>query len=135
MEHAATPRLPMPLGQAQAIVEYVENPHNPVGVGFLTWARYYRARMTLLRSDLPLQEKIRYTHLHGHPRALNAVELEQYIGREIEYMGERLAYLEQKLQQLWQAAGVSARQWETIREGLELPFTYRELTQMWEQGA
>jgi hypothetical protein len=65
---------------------------------------------------------------------LNAVELEHYIAREIDYMGERLAYVEKKLQQLWQTVGIVERQAQTIREGLELPFTYRELTEMWERG-
>jgi hypothetical protein len=124
----------MDIGQAQAIVEYVENPQNPVGVGLLPWAHYYQAKLHLLQSHLPMSEKIRYTHLYQHPRALTAVELEQYLAREVEYMRERLAYVESKLQQLWQTAGLSAPQARIIREGLELPFTYRELTEMWERG-
>jgi hypothetical protein len=66
---------------------------------------------------------------------LNAIELERYIAREIDYMGERLAYVENKLQQLWHTAGIAERQAQIIREGLELPFTYRELTEMWERRA
>lgn len=135
MPEASKADKPMELGQAQSLVEYVDNPQNPVGVGFLTWAHYYQAKIYLLQSDLPSPEKIRYTHLYRHPRALSAVELEQYIMREIEYMRERLAYVEAKLQQLWQTAGLAEQQWRTIREGLELPFTYRELTEMWERGA
>ena len=126
---------PSDIGQAQALVEYVENPQNLVGVGLLTWAHYFQAKIFLLQSHLPPSEKIRYTHLHTHPRALNATELERYIAREIDYMGERLAYVENKLQQLWQTAGMAERQAQIIREGLELPFTYRELTEMWERGA
>jgi hypothetical protein len=124
----------MDIGQAQALVEYVENPQNSAGVGLLMWAHYYQARLLLLQSHLPMSEKIRYTHLHKHPRALTAVELEQYLAREVEYLRERLAYVESKLQQLWQTAGLSKPQARMIREGLELPFTYRELTEMWERG-
>jgi hypothetical protein len=124
----------MDIGQAQALVDYVENPQNPAGVGLLTWAQYYQARILLLQSHLPPSDKIRYTHLHRHPRALTAVELERYIVREVEYLRERLAYVEKKLQQLWQTAGLADRQAGVIREGLELPFTYRELTEMWERG-
>jgi len=126
--------MPVALGQAQVLVEYVENPQHPVEVGLLTWAHYYHAKIALLQSDLPLQDKIRYTHLFRHPRALTAVELEQYFAKEIAYLQERLEYVERKLQQLWQTAGLSEEQWRTIREGLELTFTYRELTEMWERG-
>jgi hypothetical protein len=133
-EGSAAPR-PMDIGQAQALVEYVENPQNPTGVGLLTWTQYYQARLQLLQSHLPISEKIRYTHLHKHPRALTAVEIEQYLGREVEYLRERLAYVESKLQQLWQTAGLTTPQARIIREGLELPFTYRELTEMWERGS
>ena len=125
----------MDLGQARALVEYVENPQNPVGVGMLTWAQYYRAKILLLQSDLAASEKIRYTHLSQHPRALNAVELDAYIVREATYMQERLAYVESKLEQLWHTAGLADRQARLIREGLELSFTYRELTEMWERGS
>jgi hypothetical protein len=125
----------MDVGQAQALVDYVENSQNPAGVGLLTWAHYYQTRILLLQSHLPTPEKIRYTHLYRHPRALTAVELEHYIVREVEYLRERLAYVEKKLQQLWQTAGLVDRQVDVIREGLELPFTYRELTEMWERGA
>jgi hypothetical protein len=124
----------MAVGQAQALVEYVENPQNPAGVGLLIWAHYYQAKIHLLQSHLPTSEKIRYTHLYEHPRALTAVELEQYIAREIDYLRERLAYVEKKLQQLWQTAGLTEQQARIAREGLELPFTYRELTEMWERG-
>lgn len=124
----------MDIGQAQALVDYVENPQNLAGVGILTWAHYYQARISLLQSHLPTLEKIRYTHLHQHPRALTAVELEHYIIREVEYLRERLAYVEKKLQQLWQTGGLADRQATVVREGLELPFTYRELTEMWERG-
>jgi hypothetical protein len=124
----------MDIGQAQALVEYVENLQNSAGVGLWMWAHYYQARLLLLQSHLPMSEKIRYTHLHKHPRALTAVELEQYLAREVEYLRERLAYVESKLQQLWQTAGLSKPQARMIREGLELPFTYRELTEMWERG-
>jgi hypothetical protein len=134
MSEGSAPPIRMDIGQAQAIVEYVENPQNPVGVGLLPWAHYYQAKLQLLQSHLPMSEKIRYTHLYQHPRALTAVELEQYLAREVEYMRERLAYVESKLQQLWQTAGLSAPQARIIREGLELPFTYRELTEMWERG-
>jgi hypothetical protein len=134
MSEGSTPPIRMDIGQAQALVEYVENPQNPVGVGLLLWAHYYQAKLQLLQSHLPMSEKIRYTHLYQHPRALTAVELEQYLPREIEYLRERLAYVESKLQQLWQTAGLSAPQARIIREGLELPFTYRELTEMWERG-
>ena len=44
---------------------------------------------------------------YTHPRALTAVELEHYISREVEYLRERLAYVEKKLQQLWQTAGLT----------------------------
>jgi hypothetical protein len=134
MPEDSTPSLPRDIGQAQALVEYVENPQNPAGVGLLTWAHYYQARLRLLQSHLPMSEKIRYTHLYTHPRALTAIEIEQYLGREIDYLRERLAYVESKLQQLWQTAGLSEAQVRMIREGLELPFTYRELTEMWERG-
>lgn len=134
MPDGSTTPMPMDIGQAQALVEYVENPQNPAGVGLLTWAHYYQARLLLLQSQLPMSEKIRYTHLHQHPRALTAVELEHYLAREVEYLRERLAYVESKLQQLWQTAGLNNPQARMIREGLELPFTYRELTEMWERG-
>jgi hypothetical protein len=133
MSNGSTPTTLMDIGQAQALVEYVESPQNPAGVGLLTWAQYYQAKMYLLQSHLPTSEKIRYTHLYKHPRALTAVELEQYIAREVEYLRERLAYVEKKLQQLWQTAGLAERQARIVREGLELPFTYRELTEMWER--
>jgi hypothetical protein len=135
MPEGSTAPMPMDIGQAQALVEYVENPQNPAGVGLLMWAHYYQARLQLLQSHLPTSEKIRYTHLYQHPRALTAVELEQYLAREVEYLRERLAYVEGKLQQLWQTAGPSEPQARIIREGLELPFTYRELTEMWERGS
>jgi hypothetical protein len=134
MSDGSTPTMLVDIGQAQALVEYVESPQNPAGVGLLTWAHYYQAKMYLLQSHLPTSEKIRYTHLYKHPRALTAVELEQYIAREVEYLRERLAYVEKKLQQLWQTAGLAERQTLIVREGLELPFTYRELTEMWERG-
>jgi hypothetical protein len=134
MSEGSPPPLRMDIGQAQAIVEYVENPQNSIGVGLLLWAHYYQAKLQLLQSHLPMSEKIRYTHLYQHPRALTAVELEQYLAREVEYMRERLVYVEGKLQQLWRTAGLSAPQARIIREGLELPFTYRELTEMWERG-
>jgi hypothetical protein len=134
MPEDSTSSLPMDIGQAQALVEYVENPQNPNGVGLWTWAHYYQARLRLLQSHLPMSEKIRYTHLYTHPRALTAVELEHYLAREIDYLRERLGYVERKLQQLWQTAGLSEAQARMIREGLELPFTYRELTEMWERG-
>jgi hypothetical protein len=134
MSEGSPPPIRVDIGQAQAIVEYVENPQNPIGVGLLLWAHYYQAKLQLLQSHLPMSEKIRYTHLYQHPRALTAVELEQYLAREVEYMRERLVYVEGKLQQLWRTAGLSAPQARIIREGLELPFTYRELTEMWERG-
>jgi hypothetical protein len=134
MSEGSTPTMAMDLGQAQALVEYVENAQNPAGVGLLTWAHYYQAKIYLLQSYLPTPEKIRYTHLYKHPRALTAVELEQYIAREVEYMRERLAYVESKLRQLWQTAGLTEQQARMVREGLELAFTYRELTEMWERG-
>ncbi|MGH8058707.1 MAG: hypothetical protein ACREOH_15955 [Candidatus Entotheonellia bacterium] len=134
MDEGKGTSMPVALGQAQVLVEYVENPQHSVGVGLLTWAHYYHAKIALLQSDLPLQEKIRYTHLFKHPRALTVVELEQYLTKEIEYLQERLGYVERKLQQVRQTAGLSEGQWRTIREGLELTFTYRELTEMWERG-
>ena len=134
MAEGSTPIMRMDLGQAQALVEYVENPQNPAGVSLLTWVHYYQAKIHLLQSHLPMAEKIRYTHLYKHPRALTAVELEQYMVREVEYLRERLAYVENKLQQLWQTARLTEPQVRTVREGLELPFTYRELTEMWERG-
>jgi hypothetical protein len=134
MPEGSTSPMPMDIRQAQALVEYVENPQNTVGVGLLSWAHYYEAKIRLLQSHLPMSEKTRYTHLHRHPRALTAVELEQYIDREAEYLRERLAYVERKLQQLWQTAGLTERQGRIVREGLELCFTYRELTEMWERG-
>jgi hypothetical protein len=127
--------VPMDIGQAQALIEYVENPQNPAGVGLWLWAHYYQARLQLLESHLPMAEKMRYTHLYQHPRALTAVEFEPYLAREIAYLRERLAYVESKLQQLWQTAGLSPPQALVIREGLELCFTYRELTEMWERGS
>jgi hypothetical protein len=134
MAEESTPAMPTDIGWAQAVVEYVENPQNPAGVGLLLWAHYYRAKIDLLQSHLALSEKVRYTHLFKHPRALTAVELEHYIAREVEYLRERLAYVESKLQQLWQTAGLTEPQACMIREGLELRFTYRELTEMWERG-
>ena len=134
MPDATNAGVPVAIGQAQALVEYVENPQNPLGVGLLTWAHYYQSKISLLQSDLSAEEKIRYTHLYRHPRALSATELESYIAREIEYTRERLAYVEKKLEQLWQTAGLTQSQWRTIREGIELLFTYRELTEMWERG-
>jgi hypothetical protein len=134
MSEGFIPAMPIDTNQAQALVEYVESPQNSIGVGLLSWAYYYQAKIYLLQSHLPLPEKTRYTHLHTHPRALTAVELEQYISREIEYLQERLAYVEKKLQQLWQTARLTEPQTRIVREGLELPFTYRELTEMWERG-
>jgi hypothetical protein len=134
MPERSTPTMPMDIGRAQALVEYVESPHNPVGVGFLTWAHYYQAKIHLLQSQLAASEKVRYTHLYKHPRALTAVELEQYFAREIEYLRERLSYVEKKLQELWQTAGLTEPQARIVRQGLELPFSYRELTEMWERG-
>jgi hypothetical protein len=135
MPEGSIPPMVMNIDQAQALVEYVENPQNSVGVGLLSWAHYYQAKIHLLQSHLPLPEKTRYTHLHTHPRALTAVEFEHYISREIEYLRERLAYVEKKLQQLWHTAGLTEPQGHIVREGLELPFTYRELTEMWERGS
>lgn len=124
----------MDVGQARALLEYVEDKQKPTGVGMLTWAHYYRAKLFLLQSDLSAADKVRYTHLAAHPRALNAVELDAYIVREAAYMQERLAYVESKLQQLWQTAGLSDRQAQVVRTGLDLSFTYREMTEMWERG-
>jgi hypothetical protein len=134
MPEGSTSPILMTVGQAQALVEYVENPQNLTGVSLWLWAHYYQAKIYLLQSHLPMADKIRYTHLYEHPRALTAVELEQYLGREVEYLRERLAYVESKLQQLWRTAGLSEPQVRIIGEGLELPFTYRELTEMWERG-
>ncbi|HSF31033.1 MAG TPA: hypothetical protein VLK82_11260 [Candidatus Tectomicrobia bacterium] len=134
MSEGSPATIPMDIGRAQALVEYVENPQNPAGVGLLLWAHYYQAKIDLLQSRLAMSEKVRYTHLFKHPRAFTAVELEQYIAKEVEYLRERLAYVETKLQQLWQSAGLSEAQARMMREGLELPFTYRELTEMWERG-
>jgi hypothetical protein len=134
MSENPVPRMTLPIQQAQALVEYVEHPDNTTGVGLLTWAQYYHAKIALLQSHLPTAEKIRYTHLHQHPRALTAVELELYLEREVAYLQERLAYVEKKLQQLWEVSGLAAHQARTVREGLELSFTYRELTEMWERG-
>ncbi len=134
MPEGSIPPRSMTIDQAQALVEYVENPQNSVGVGLLSWAHYYQAKIHLLQSHLPMPEKTRYTHLYTHPRALTAVELEHYISRELEYLHERLAYVEKKLQQLWHTAGLTELQARIVREGLELSFTYRELTEMWERG-
>src|SRR5262245_31747820 len=134
MPQGSPPTMPMDLGQAQALVEYVESPQNPAGVNLLIWAQSYRAKIHLLKSHLPMSEKIRYTNLYRHPRALTAVELEEYIAREIKYLDERLAYVENKLQQLWKTAGLTEPQARIVREGLEINFTYRELTEMWERG-
>jgi hypothetical protein len=134
MSEASNEHISMAIGQAQALVHYVEDVQNPVGIDLLTWARYYQAIIALLQSHLPDGEKIPYTHLHKHPRALNASELQQYIVREGDYMRERLGYVEKKLQQLWQTAGLSEAQARVVREGLGLSFTYRELTEMWERG-
>ena len=135
MPEQSIPPLTMTIEQAQALIAFVDHPHNTAGVGLLTWAHYYRAKITLLQSQLPAAEKIRYTHLYQHPRALTAIELERYLVREVEYLGERLTYVEKKLQQLWATGGLTSHQGQTIREGLELSFTYRELTEMWERGA
>ena len=134
MPEGSTPPTPMNVEQAQSLIEYVENPQAPAGVDLWLWARYYQAKIYLLQSRLPLADKVRYTHLHQHPRALTAVELEQYIAREVEYLRERLAYVESKLQQLWRTAGLSTSQARIVCEGLALQFTYRELTEMWERG-
>jgi hypothetical protein len=135
MPEGSTLPIPMSLGQAQALVEYVEHPQNHAGVGLWLWAHYYQAKIYLLQSQLPMADKIRYTHLYEHPRALTVVELEQYLTREVEYLRTRLAYVESKLQQLWHTAGLSEQQVRIIGEGLELTFTYRELTEMWERGS
>jgi hypothetical protein len=135
MPEESTLPIAMSLGQAQALVEYVENPQNHAGVGLWLWAHYYEAKIYLLQSQLPMADKIRYTHLYEHPRALTVVELEQYLTREVEYLRERLAYIESKLEQLWHTAGLSEPQVRIICEGLELAFTYRELTEMWERGS
>ena len=134
MSEGSPQSMPMNVGQAQAIVEYVDNPQNSAGVSLWLWAHYYQAKIQLLQSQLPLADKVRYTHLYQHPRALTATEFEAYLGREVEYLRERLAYVERKLQQLWQTAGLSQAQVRIIDEGLELTFTYRELTEMWERG-
>jgi hypothetical protein len=134
MPEGSIPTIPMNIDQAQVLVEYVENPQNPAGVGLLMWAHYYQAKIHLLQSHLPVSDKIRYTHLYKHPRALTVIELEQYIAREVEYLRERLAYVEKKLQQLWQTGQLTESQARVVREGLELSFTYRELTEMWERG-
>ena len=136
MPEESTPPIPMNVGQAQTLVEYVENPQNPTGVGLWLWAHYYQAKIYLLQSQLPLSDTTtrRGPRVGLHPRALTAVEFEQYLAREVEYLRERLAYIESKLQQLWQTAGLSETQVRIICEGLELPFTYRELTEMWERG-
>jgi hypothetical protein len=133
MPEGSTPTMPMDIAQAKALVEFVESPYNPVGVGLLTWAHYYQAKIHLLQSQLAASEKVRYTHLYKHPRALTAVELEQYFAREVEYCRERLSYVEKKLQELWQTVGLTEPQARIAREGLELPFSYRELTAMWER--
>ena len=134
MQEVSKTQLSMNLDQAKALVDYVDNPQNPAGVGLLTWAHYYQAKIFILQSQVPISEKLRYTHLHKHPRALTAVELEPYLAREVEYLRQRLAYVEEKLQQLWHTAGLGTHQARIVREGLELPFTYRELTEMWERG-
>jgi hypothetical protein len=134
MPQGSSPTMPMDLGQAQALIEYVERPQNPASVNLLMWAQYYQAKIRLLQSHLPMSEKIRYTHLYRHPRALTAVELEEYLAREVKYLDERLAYVENKLQQLWKTAGLTEPQARIVREGLEITFTYRELTEMWERG-
>ena len=38
MPEGSTSSMPMDIHQAQALVEYVENPQNTVGVGLLSWA-------------------------------------------------------------------------------------------------
>jgi hypothetical protein len=134
MSEGFTPTISMDLGQAQALVEYIENSQSPATVGLLMWSYYYQAKIQILQSQLSLSDKVRFTHLFKHPRALTAVELEHYISREIEYLHERLTYVEKKLQQLWQTAGLTESQGRIVREGLELVFTYRELTEMWERG-
>ena len=134
MSEQSIPPVTMTIEQAQALVAYVEHPDNTTGVDLLTWTHYYQAKIALLQSQLPTTEKIRYTHLHQRPRALTAIELERYLVREVEYLRERLTYVEKKLQQLWQTGGLTAHQGHIIREGLELSFTYRELTEMWERG-
>ena len=134
MPEGAPSPVPITIAQAQAIVDYVQNPQNSAGVNLWLWAHYYQAKIAILQSQLPLADKVRYTHLYEHPRALTAVEFEQYLGREVEYLRERLAYVERKLQQLWDTAGLSPAQVRIIGQGLELTFTYRELTEMWERG-
>ena len=49
--------MPMDIHQAQALNEYVENPQNTVGVGLLSWAHYYQAKIHLLQSHLPISGK------------------------------------------------------------------------------
>jgi hypothetical protein len=134
MPEGSTPPIPLNVEEARALVEYVENPQTSGGVGLWLWACYYQAKIQLLQSHLPLTDKVRYTHLYQHPRALTAVELEQYLAREVEYLRERLAYVEGKLLELWHTAGLNASQVRIVREGLALRFTYRELTEMWERG-
>ena len=134
MPEGSAPPIPRDVGQAQALVEYVETPQNSAGVSLWLWAHYYQAKIHLLQSHLPLADKLRYTHLYQHPRALTAIEFEQYLTREVEYLRERLAYVESKLQQLWHTAGLNETQVRIVGEGLVLTFTYRELTEMWERG-
>jgi hypothetical protein len=134
MPEGSTPPIPLNVEEARSLVEYVENPQTSGGVGLWLWACYYQAKIQLLQSHLPLTDKVRYTHLYQHPRALTAVELEQYLAREVEYLRERLAYVEGKLLELWHTAGLNASQVRIVREGLALRFTYRELTEMWERG-
>ena len=80
MSEGSAPPIPMDVGQAQAIVEYVENPQNSAGVSLWLWAHYYQAKIHLLQSHLPLADKVRYTHLYQHPRALTAIEFEPVPG-------------------------------------------------------
>src|SRR5262245_16171225 len=101
MPEGSTSPIPVSIGDAQALSEHVESPQILTGVRMCPWGHYCQAKIYLLQSHLPMADKIRYTHLYQHPRALTVIELEQYLAREVEYLRERLAYVESKLEQLW----------------------------------
>jgi len=133
MLEGSTPPIPMNVGQAQALVEYVEIRRTPP-------ASVCGYGPTTISQDLSTAEPsaaVGQDSLHPSISASAGTDgrrIRAISGREVEYLRERLAYVESKLQQLWQTAGLSEPQVRIICEGLELPFTYRELTEMWERG-
>ena len=94
----------------QALVEYVENPQNLPASACCRGPTTIRPRSIYCRAICRCRRKFATPTSIQHPRALTAVELEHYLTREVEYLRERLAYVERKLQQLWHTAGLTEPQ-------------------------